>query len=607
MFILNVIKTLIKTLNKSQKRDLYLLSIFFVISALVQIVGLASIAPFISLLSNQNLVTTSAIYRTAYELSGASSPHQFTIYFALVSLLLIFVSNLFSAITLWVLLKYSIKIGAKIQSDLFQNFLYRDYIFHKTENYNKIISIISQETPRFIYMVLQPFLLLISHLLIGLIILAGLIYINIVIAFTSAALIGGSYLITYLLIKKSLIKHGKILSERNDSMQAILSESFIGVKDIKLNHTEDKYIAKLDIINSQGLSSSAVLALAGDIPKFVIETISLGAILFLAVIALVHGKTGEDLISILSIYAIAVYKLLPTMQQVYKSISALSSNGEVVNTIYAALNYKTHIPTKKNTIPIKPINTIQTAALTYLYPGSTTPAVADINLFFQLGRLYTIAGPSGSGKSTLVDILLGLLQPTAGAVLVNDKDLQSIELSNYQSSLGYVPQNIFILDDSVIANVTFGLDDKLFNEDRLIHALTKARAIDFVMQLPQGLHTVLGQDGKLLSGGQRQRIAIARALYQERSVLILDEPTSALDIESEHEIMKLLQELKKDILIIVVSHRPSAIKLSDNIILLEDGRITANSNFNELLTTNSHFKELMDKGFGNYIETEIVS
>lgn len=607
MFILNVIKTLIKTLNKSQKRDLFILSIFFVISAFAQILGLASIAPFISLLSNQELVTTNALYKAGYDISGASSPHQFTIYFALTSLVLIFVSNLMSAITLWVLLKYSIKIGAKIQSDLFQNFLCRDYIFHKTENYNKIISIISQETPRFIYMVLQPFLLLISQLFIGVIILVGLIYINPAIAFSSAALIGGSYLITYLMIKKSLIKHGDIVTERNDGMQAILSESFIGIKDIKLNHTEDKYIAKLDKINYRGLSSSAVLSLAGDIPKFAIETISLGAILFLAVIALVNGNTGQDLISILSIYAIAGYKLLPTMQQVYKSISALSSNGEVVNTIYAGLNYKTYVPVKKNTTPIKPINTIQTTELTYQYPGSAASAVTDINLSFQLGRLYTIAGPSGSGKSTLVDVLLGLLQPTGGTVLVNDKELQSIELSNYQSSLGYVPQNIFILDDSVIANVTFGLDDKLFNEDRLIHALTKARAIDFVTQLPQGLHTVLGQDGKLLSGGQRQRIAIARALYQERSVLILDEPTSALDIESEHEIMKLLQELKKEILIIVVSHRPSAIKLSDNIILLEDGRITANSNFNELLTTNSHFKELMDKGFGNYIETEIVS
>jgi ATP-binding cassette, subfamily B, bacterial PglK len=607
MFILNVIKTILKILNSKQQISLCFLSLFLIVSAFVQIVGVASVAPFISLLSSPDSVFSNPVYANIYQTVGARSANQFIIWFAIASLCLILISNLMSALTLWLLFNFSVHIGAQIQSNLFKNYLYREYLYHKSENYNGIISVISQETPRFVYMVLQPFLLLISQILVAIVIIMGLVFLDPTIAISSAALIGGAYFFTYLIVKRSLLNNGKIMSERNRKMQAILSESFIGIKEIKLNHSEHIYTSRLNSINYKGLRASTVVTLLGDAPKYVIETISFGAILGLAILALTKGEAGQGLVSILSIYAIAGYKLLPTMQQVYKSISSISANGSVAYTLYEALTFKTENISRNKIASSNSIETVSLSKVFYQYPekdGKPGAKIGEITLDFSRGKLYTLAGPSGSGKSTLMDIVLGLIKPSSGTIEFDNQNLNDSNLQIYQTNIGYVAQHVFILDDSVIANVAFGVDSDTIDLNRVKDALTKACALEFVEQLPQGLYTQLGQDGKRLSGGQRQRIAIARALYEKRSILILDEPTSALDIESEHEIMNLLQMLKHQMLIIVVSHRPSAIKLSDQIILLENGEITTQGTYEELLLTNSHFKSLMDKGFGENTNNE---
>ncbi|MDN3638508.1 ABC transporter ATP-binding protein [Simiduia curdlanivorans] len=606
MYIAQIIKTLLKMLTKTQRAEFYTLTLFFIFSAFIQIVGIASIAPFITLLSDQSIVHSNKFFNYAYKFSGAESESQFTILFALASLALIFVSNLISVVTLWLLIRFSVTIGAQIQSDLFNNYLHREYVYHKSENYNEIISVISQETPRFVYMVLQPFLLLISQSMVAAIIIVGLIAISPSVAFSSAAILGGAYLITYISVKKSLNINGTIMSDRNSKMQSILSESFIGIKDLKLSHTEEVYLTKLKQINLKGLKASASIALTGDIPKFVIETVAFGAILLLAIFALLKGDNGKDLIALLSIYAIAGYKLLPTMQQVYKSISAMSANGPVVDTLYRELNYKSKEKDNTHTRSKIDIQSIDAENIDYTYPNTKERAIRNISLNLSKGKIYTIAGHSGSGKSTLADVLLGLLENQEGQIKINNVPLSEFGIEEYQNNLAYVAQNIFILDSTVTKNVAFGAGDEEIDDKKVAHALQKARANDFVAKLPNGANTQLGQDGKLLSGGQRQRIAIARALYQQSSVLILDEPTSALDIESEYEIMQLLQELKKDMLILVISHRPSAIKLSDQVILLDNGIISSNDSFANLIEKDAGFRALMDKGFGNHTNTKTI-
>lgn len=597
MYIVQIIRNIFKLLSKEQRTKMLLLQVFFIFSAIVQVVGVASIAPFIGIISNPESIHSNSFLKILYDLLPVDSDQQFIIFFAVLSVTMIVLSNAVSALTLWLLLKFSIAIGSQLQYKLFSSFLNRDYLFHKSTNYTQLIATIAQETPRFVYMVLQPYLLLCSNAFIAIIILVGLIIMNPLIAVASAAIIGGAYTVTYLLIKKSLIRHGKIMTEKYNAIQSILSESFIGIKDIKLNTLENKYSKIYEKTNCSGLNSSAFIVLAGDIPKFAIEAISFGAILIFAIILLLAKGNDGSVVAILSIYAIAGYKLLPTMQQIYKSAASMSANGGVAAELKDQL-YEYTIKSDDETIkPLTEIGQIKLQDICYKYPTAKDPVLNGVNVEFHKGQLNTIAGPSGSGKSTLADIMLGLLEPLSGTINVDGKPLAKDSMNSYQHSIGYVPQHIFILDDTVIANVAFGIEKEKIDIEKAKRALNQANAMEFVEKLPLKLDTNLGQDGKLLSGGQRQRIGIARALYRENKILILDEPTSALDIESEFELMSLLDKLKRDVLTVVISHRPAAIKLSDKICIIEAGTMLAQGSYAELMQTNKHFQELMDKGF----------
>lgn len=597
MYILQIIRDIFSLLTKEQRSKMLLLQLFFVFSAIVQVIGVASIAPFIGIISNPDSIHTNKLLKFIYTTLSLSSDKQFIIVFAILSVTMIVLSNAVSALTLWLLLKFSISIGSDLQFKLHSSFLNREYLFHKSTNHTQLIAMISQDTPRLVYMVLQPYLLLCSNVFIACVILLGLVFLNPTIAIASALIIGGAYLITYWLIKKSLLFHGKIITKRYESIQSILSESFVGIKDIKLNTLESKYSNLYKTANYSGLNSSAFIVLAGDIPKFAIEAISFGAILLFAIILLLTKGNDGDVMAILSIYALAGYKLLPTMQQIYKSATNMSGNGSVAAELRTQLAIQTKQPEQKTITPLPHIHQIQLHEICYKYPTANNPVLNGISVDFNIGQLNTIAGPSGSGKSTLADIMLGLLHPLSGSIRIDGIPLTAETMNSYQHSIGYVPQHIFILDDTVIANVAFGIETENIDIEKVTKALEQANAIEFVDKLPLKLNTNLGQDGKLLSGGQRQRIGIARALYRNNKVLILDEPTSALDIESEFELMTLLGKLKREILTVVISHRPAAIKLSDKICIVENGKMLAQGPYAELIKSNAHFQELMDKGF----------
>jgi len=594
MQIIQVIKHIFSLLNKEQKTRMLFLQVFFIFSALIQVVGVASIAPFIGIMSNPESIHTSTPLKYLYSITQAQSDQSFIIMFAVTSIIMIFTSNLVSAITLWLLLKFSVSVGSDLQFSLYNSFLKRDYLFHKSTNYTQLISVVAHEAPRFVYMVLQPYLLLCSNLFIAVVILSGLLLLNPFIALASGAIIGGAYAITYILIKKSLISHGRTITTKSEIIYSLLSESFIGIKDIKLNSLEPQYTKLYKKATSSGLNSQSFISLAGDLPRFAIETISFCAILVFAIILLSSGNT-QNVVSILSVYAIAGYKLLPTMQQIYKSISTIGANGSVAQELKLHLKDYDTREEIKSISKMENVSEIKLMNIEFSYPTSKTPVLNNINIQFSKGQLNTIAGPSGSGKSTLADIILGLLQPSSGKIFVNNEMLDDNNFRQYQRSIGYVPQHIFILNDSVVANVAFGVDKEDIDYARVESAIMQANAMEFVSKLPHGINTQLGQDGKLLSGGQRQRIGIARSLYRDNKILILDEPTSALDIESEFEFIRSLTNLKNEVLIIVISHRPAAIKCSDTITLIDNGFIIANGTFEELLETNLAFKDIIEK------------
>lgn len=595
MYVIDVIRQSLRILASRGRNRFIFLQIFNLISAFVQVFGVASIAPFIAVLSNQDIIHTNAILSGLYGALGFGSDQEFILFFAVATIAMIATSNLISGVTLWLSLRFSIDIGSALQNELFSNLLRRPYIFHKITDHSAAIALVNQQLPRFIYMVLQPILALTSQLMVALIILIGLFLMNPLIAISAALVVGGSYALTYVIIRKRLAYHGRFVSEKNRGVQATLSEAFIGVKEIKLHGNEQEHISRFEYFNHKGLESSAFISLAGDLPKLIIETISFGAIILLAVIILSLDQGGQ-VIGLVSLYALAGYKLLPTMQQIYRSITSISAHGSIVPRLSHNLEQAAE-PMADLASPSRPLPVIDVIGLddvTFSYPEADAPALKHVSLSFTRGTVNTIAGPSGSGKSTLADVALGLLRPQSGHLTVDGRELAEDRLRAYRAAIGYVPQHIFLTNDTVIANIAFGIPAASIDLARVERALDMANAREFVEKLPNGLHSALGQDGKLLSGGQRQRIGIARALYHDARVLVLDEPTSALDIESEHDVMLTLQSLKSKVLIVIISHRPAAIKMSDNITLIEGGEVVARGSYHELQRGNDYFQKLME-------------
>jgi len=595
MNIFSIIHRSISLFSRKQRLFFILLMIFFLFSALVQVLGLASIGPFIALLSNTSAIETNQLLNFFYNYFSFTSTRNFTVAVAFGSLIMTVLSNLVSILTLWLLIRFTMIIGGDIQRRLFENLMFRPYLFHKSNNYSESISLISQQAPRFVYMVIQSILLLFSNLFVALVILTGLVYLSPVTVLITGFLLGITYLLTYVFLKNALKKHGEALSERNSLVQKILSEAFIGIKEVILSRLQKIFVDNFRAVNTKGLYSTSFISLSGDIPKFIIETVAFSVIFISAIIILLTNNNMQSIVPFLSIYAIAGYKLIPTMHQIYKSVSSLSAHGSVSFSLYDELHHQSLIDYDNFQSELDSVYTIQLKNVCFKYPDAQHTTLDNINVSFHHNMINTIAGHSGSGKSTLVDILLGLLTPDSGTILIDNKVADRELINQLQRSSGYVPQQIFILDDTVISNVAFGVKNHLISESEVIRALKQANAMSFVENLPQGIHTRLGQDGKLLSGGQRQKIGIARSLYRNPKILVLDEPTSALDIESEYDFMMLLNKLKTQVLIIVISHRPSALKYSDRITLMQNGKIESHGTFQQLKKISPVFNNIIDK------------
>ncbi|WP_339668563.1 ABC transporter ATP-binding protein [Dasania marina] len=602
MYILSVIKNTYRILDKKSQKKFITLQVFFAFSAIIQVAGVASLAPFIAILSNPEIIHSNSILSEAYASMEFTSNINFMIAFASLSILLVFFANFISAISLWLLLRFSIYFGCTLQGNLYACYLDKSYLYHKENNYSQLIANISSEAPRFIYMVLQSTLTLTSQLFIAIIILSGLLFLDPALALTSGLLIGCSYALTYAIVKNKLISSGNKITSRNKNIQSILSESFIGIKDLKLNGQIDHYKNKFNSSNKSGLTAMTFISLAGDIPRYVIETICLCAILAFSIFLLLRSNSFDHVITMVSLYALAGYKLLPTMQQIYKSISSISANGTVTDTLLQLLNSLNHPINNNNDIDLEfKIDSIDILNLSFSYPNTDTPTLKNINCSFKKGHIYAVAGESGSGKSTLADCILGLLPLSSGEIVANTSAINKKTIASYQSRISYVSQQTFITDDNIINNVAFGYPGEKIDKSKVIDALKLAQAYNFVAQLPKGLETQLGQDGKLLSGGQRQRIAIARALYKKSDVLILDEPTSALDMTTEYDFLETINALKKNFIIIVISHRPASVKMSDFILLVDNGSLIATAPYFELIKNNNKFKLMVTKGSGDQL------
>ncbi len=592
-------------IERSLFSKLALLQALFMASTLFQLAGIASIAPFIAIITTPSLIQTNELLKWSYDYFQFESNNQYFVAFAIFAATTILISNTITALSIWFSIRFSVRVGANLQTRLYSNYVLSPYVFFAQQNSSKLISNITQEIPRFIYMVVQQALNFVAQTLTAVFIIGSLFYVNITLAVAAIGLIGTIYVTIYLFTKKQITIHGQAIENLNQQKLKLLNESLHGIKEIKLIHAESWYSKTLGKLALKTLNSASFIELAGELPRYIVETVIFCAILGLAIFMLTSSMTDANPIAVLSFYAMAGYKLLPAIQGIYKSTSTLKAHSVVIPSIYRKLNETNNsrkqgsAELKADLPPLDPFSDIVFKNVKYIYPGSKTHAINDLSLQIKPMAVNAFVGASGAGKSTAADLLLGLLEPSSGSIEIGGQALEDKHMYIWQRKIGYVPQSIFLTDESIRQNIAFGIPREEIDDKKITDAIRLAQLNKVIDALPDGIDTKVGERGTKFSGGQIQRIGIARALYNNPDIIIFDEATSALDSVTELEIMNSIKEISSSKTIVIVAHRLSSIIAADNIILFDGGVVEKQGTYEYLFKHSSKFQTIVNASQGN--------
>ncbi|WP_216642565.1 ABC transporter ATP-binding protein [Hydrogenovibrio sp. JE_KL2] len=567
--------------------------------AVSEIVGVASIAPFMALVSNASLINDNKILFSIYTYIGFSSTNAFIISMGVLVLLILSISTLLSIITTWKLSMFATQVGAEFSERLYGYYLRESWQFHKQTTSAQLSKQIATEVQRFTNSVLLPLMNVNAKFFVALLMSMLLFALNPLVALTGVMVFGLSYFAIYSFIRYKLILNGECTSSYAGKYYRLLGEGFRGIKDIILLGKQSEFEAKFIEASREMARSHGETTALSQIPRYFLELVAFGVLIVLVIyLVIFENNKLDEFLPILSLYAFAGFKLLPAFQQIYAGVAQIKGNisafDSIKNDLDKAMNIaKDEIAVHKKNKALKITQSVALCNVDFSYQDSESVILNRINLSISANKMVGLVGPSGSGKSTIVDILLGLIAPNSGCLAVDGKKVDDSNVRDWQNLIGFVPQSIFLTEGSIVENVAFGVDLNRIDLVKVNKVLELAHLLSFVNSLPKGVYTKVGEGGAKLSGGQKQRIAIARALYHDADVLIFDEATSALDSLTEKNVMDAIFDFYGKKTIVIVAHRLATLKKCDEIFMIEDGAVVASGNFNDLNEKNEDFKKMV--------------
>ena len=589
-------KKLLFLLSPAERKKAGLLLVMVIIMALLDMIGVASILPFITVLTNPNLIETNIILNTLFQASnrfGVNTDQEFLFFLGIIVFFLLILSLTFKAITSYVQILFVQMREFSIGKRLVEGYLRQPYSWFLSRHSADLGKTILSEVATVIGGGMRPLIDLIAKSILTIILIALLVVVDPKLTLIVGLSLGSVYLIIFYFVRNFLNKSGKERLKNNQLRFTTVNEAFGAVKEVKVGGLEEFYIKTFSNpaqIFAKTQASSQVVA---QLPRFILEAIAFGGILLIIIYTISQTGNLYNSLPIIALYVFAGYRLMPALQQIYTSFTRLAFVGPSIEKLHSDLkNLKSSTKNldQETLVFNKEINLNN---IHYNYPNSSTNVLKDINLTVPAKSTVGLIGPTGCGKTTIVDIILGLLKPQKGTIKVDAKVITDQNLRTWQRLIGYVPQFIYLLDDTIEANIAFGVEPKDINHDMVKKASIIANLNQFVIdELPQQYKTIIGERGVRLSGGQRQRIGIARALYHKPKVLILDEATSALDNQTENTVMEAVTNIDKNITIILIAHRLSTVKNCDNIFFLENGNLKAQGTFEELINSDKEFRAM---------------
>ena len=569
------------------------------VMALLETASIASIVPFIAVMTNPDLILKNDYLIILSKLINSETTEEFIIILGLIVLFVIVLGNLFSAYVTRKILLFSNLQGHELSKKLFIKYLYQPYEFYLSRNSSELSKNMLSEVGRVVVGVLSPAMILISKLVVIVFISVLLFATNPKITFLVFFVIGGTYSLIFFYISRKIAKLGERTVFFGEKKYQFANEAFSGIKELKVLGREDEFVNRYSKVSIELANHNATSQILVQLPRYLLEIIAFGGVLLIALYYISSKGLTNSALPYIALFTFSGYRLMPSFQQVFNSLGMIRYNKAALELICRDLNNREIIRSYNNYDRISqdlvPIKNLFLDNITFKYKGSSKPILENFALNIIPNSTIGIVGTTGSGKTTVLDILLGLLTPVRGSLIVNDIEINEQNHFQWQAIIGYVPQSIFLVDDTIKNNIALGQAGDEIDEEKVIKVARMAMINEFIMnELPQGYNTNVGERGVKLSGGQKQRIGIARALYHDPKVLVLDEATSALDAETEKNIMKSIFSLSEQKTIIIVTHRISTIENCDVIHFLEGGEIIDSGRYNELLNKCASFNKLVN-------------
>jgi len=578
---MKTLQKLLYFLTHSERKKAGLLLIIILIMTILEVLGVASILPFMTVITNPSLIETNIILNTMFNVSkkfGIETKTEFSFFLGILMFLILISSLSFKAVSVYVQSKFIYMEEWSISKRLLETYLHQPYSWFLGRNSAELGTYILSEVGLVVKQGISPMLNIISQSIVTTSLIILLLLVDIKLTLIIVFVIGGAYVLIYYLLRIILDQIGRERLSANESRFKSINESFGASKEIKVAGLEKTYINRFSNSALIYAKHQASAQLINSLPRLIIEAIIFGGMLLLVAYIILKLGNFSNALPIIALYAFAGYRLIPSLQQIYIASVAFKFSKAPIDALYndlKNLNVSNSNHDQDQDLEILPFNkSITLKQIHYNYPNSSRKALDDINLTIDAKKNVGIVGSSGSGKTTAVDIITGLLEPQKGTIEIDGEVITKKNVKAWRRSIGYVPQHIHLNDDSIAANIAFGVDFKNINYQSVEKAAKAANLHEFVEnKLPGKYQTIIGEQGVRLSGGQRQRIGIARAMYHNPKVLIFDEATSALDNQTEETIIKELNNLRKDITIIMIAHRLNTLKDCDIIFKLENGKI----------------------------------
>ena len=554
------------------------------LASFAEVVSIGAVLPFLGVLMAPERVFDHPVAQPLITALGLTDPKQLLLPLTVLFILAALFSGAMRLILLWAQTRLGFAIGADFSIQIYQRTLYQPYSVHVARNSSQVITGISTKINTVIYHTLLPLLIITSSSLILLIILIALIAIDPIVALAAFGGFGSLYGLIVLATKKRLAYDSQRVSHESNQVIKALQEGLGGIRDVLIDGTQAAYCQIYRQADLRMRGSQANIQIIGTSPRYLIESLGMA---FIAVLA--YGLAGRDAgiasaIPILGALALGAQRLLPVLQQLYGSWTDIRGGQSSLQDVLDLLDQP--MPENANQLQLAPMSFKQSIRLKkvgFRYSVVARQVLECVDLEIPKGSRVGFVGTTGSGKSTLIDLIMGLLQPTEGALEIDGVAITTQTYRAWQSHIAHVPQVIFLADTSIAENIAFGIPPEQIDMERVKQAARQAQIATTIESWAKQYDTFVGERGIRLSGGQRQRIGIARALYKAADVIIFDEATSALDNDTERAVMQAIDSIGKGITILIIAHRLSTLQNCDRVYELEQGKIKWAGTYAEII------------------------